>query len=259
MPFVGSLVFHLAMVVYLAFAIRSTAHPMEVVEQPPYAGLVWFREAEKGPGGGGGGGGDHTPERPRRVERPGGDTSTVPVAKPMTLDVTHRTDPDPLEPLHIPALNMAAALESLPGAIDGLVGPSMSQGPGSNGGAGTGNGPGDGPGNGPGLGPGERGGTDGGPYGVGNGVTAPTEIRRGTPQYTTDAMRARIQGPILVECVVQTDGVCTDIRVIRSLEPSFGLDQEAIKATRQWRFRPGTRKGQPVPVRVTIEVMFSIR
>jgi protein TonB len=90
-------------------------------------------------------------------------------------------------------------------------------------------------------------------------VTAPTEILRGTPQYTSDAMRARIQGPILVECVVQTNGICTDIHVIRSFEPAFGLDQEAIKATRQWRFRPGTRKGEPVPVRVTIELMFTIR
>jgi protein TonB len=243
------------MFVCMAFAIRSTAGPPDIVEPPLYKGLVWLRQS----GGGGGGGGDHTPQPPRRVERPGTDAITVPVAKPVTLEATRRTDPDVLEALHIPALNMAAALASMPGAIDAASGPPASQGPGRNGGAGTGNGPGDGPGNGQGLGPGEHGGTDGGSYGVGNGVTAPIELQRGTPQYTTDAMRARIQGPILVECIVQTSGVCTDIHVIRSLEPSFGLDQEAIKATRQWRFRPGTRKGQPVPVRVTIEVMFTIR
>jgi TonB family protein len=72
-------------------------------------------------------------------------------------------------------------------------------------------------------------------------------------------MRARIQGSVLVECVVQTSGVCTDIRVLRSLEPSFGLNDEALKAARQWRFRPGTRQGAPVPVLVTMEITFALR
>ena len=64
----------------------------------------------------------------------------------------------------------------------------------------------------------------------GNGVTMPVEIQKGIPRYTSEAMRARIQGAIMVECVVQTSGVCTDIRVKRSFDPAFGLDQEAIRA-----------------------------
>jgi periplasmic protein TonB len=90
-------------------------------------------------------------------------------------------------------------------------------------------------------------------------VTAPTEVRRGTPQYTAAAMHARAQGIIVVECVVQTSGVCTNIRVRSSLNPAFGLDEEAIKAAAQWRFRPGTRRGEPVPVLVTMEIAFSLR
>jgi TonB family protein len=78
------------------------------------------------------------------------------------------------------------------------------------------------------------------------------------PQYTADAMRARIQGIVLVECVVTTNGMCTDTRVVRSLDPTFGLDQEAIKAARQFRFRPGVRQGEPVAVLVTIELSFSL-
>jgi len=96
-------------------------------------------------------------------------------------------------------------------------------------------------------------------YRPGNDVTMPIEIQKGTPRYTTDAMRARIQGSITVECVVQTNGVCTRIHVTRSFDPAFGLDQEAIKAAAQWRFRPGTRRGEPVPVLVTMEIAFALR
>ena len=54
---------------------------------------------------------------------------------------------------------------------------------------------------------------------IGSGVTAPVEIRRATPQYTTAAMQARVQGAVIVECVVQTNGICSNMRVIRSLDP----------------------------------------
>jgi TonB family protein len=55
------------------------------------------------------------------------------------------------------------------------------------------------------------------------------------------------------------DGTVGDVHVIRSLDPVFGLDQEAIKAARQWRFVPGLKDGQPVPIMVTIELTFTLR
>ena len=94
----------------------------------------------------------------------------------------------------------------------------------------------------------------------GNDVTMPVEVRKGIPRYTTEAMRALIQGSILVECVVQPEGACTNIRVRRSsFRPAFGLDDEAMKAAADWRFRPGTRRGQAVPVIVTMEIAFALR
>ena len=72
-------------------------------------------------------------------------------------------------------------------------------------------------------------------------------------------MRARIQGAVWVECIVQTNGICSDVTIVRSLDPTFGLDREAVKAAQQWRFKPGTRFGQPVPVLVTIELSFALR
>ena len=87
----------------------------------------------------------------------------------------------------------------------------MSQGSGSGGGAGTGTGSGIGPGTGSGLGPGSGGGTGGGVYRLGNGVTTPRVLREVKPQYTSDAMRAKVQGTVLLECVVQPDGTVGDV------------------------------------------------
>jgi protein TonB len=72
-------------------------------------------------------------------------------------------------------------------------------------------------------------------------------------------MRAKVQGTVLLECIVRPDGTVTDVQVLRSLDSTFGLDQEAIKAAQKWRFRPGTLQGQPVPVLITIELQFTLR
>jgi protein TonB len=87
----------------------------------------------------------------------------------------------------------------------------------------------------------------------------PRLLREVKPNYTSDAMRAKIQGTVLLECVIDTRGDVTEVKILRSLDPTFGLDQEAIKAARQWRFAPGTRLGQPVPVLVSIELTFTLR
>ena len=130
-------------------------------------------------------------------------------------------------------------------------------GPGGGGGAGKGTGIG--PGTGSGLGPGDGGGTGCGAYRIGNGVESPQVLSQIRPQYTADAMRAKVQGVALVECVVMPDGTVTNAHIVKSLDSVFGLDQEAIKAARLWRFVPGKRFGQPVPVIVTIELTFTLR
>ena len=74
------------------------------------------------------------------------------------------------------------------------------------GGSGTGTGTGSGPGRGSGLGDGEGGGTGGGAYQIGNGVLPPELIHRTSPQYTAEAMRAKIQGVSLLSGIVGVDG-----------------------------------------------------
>ncbi len=240
--------------------------PVEAPPPIPVDRIVWL--AEPGPGGGGGGGGNRTPEPPRPAERPGTDAITVPVAKrpdptpaPPPPKVEEPEEPPPLEALNVPAMNLAAAQQTLPGTIQSgnVASESASLGSGSGGGAGTGTGTGTGSGTGSGLGEGRGGGTGGGIYRPGAGITLPRVLREVKPQYTADAMRAKVQGSVVLECVVMPDGSVGDVRVTRSLDPVFGLDQEAIKAARQWRFSPGIREGQPVPVYVTIELTFTLR
>ena len=83
-----------------------------------------------------------------------------------------------------------------------------------------------------------------GTSGIGNGVSAPIPLRRPPPAYTAEAMRARLQGIVVLNCVVRPDGKCSDIRVTKSLDMMFGLDQQAIASAREWVFRPGMRMGR---------------
>ena len=94
-------------------------------------------------------------------------------------------------------------------------------------------------------------------YEPGNGVTMPTPTERVNPEYTADARRRKIEGTVLLTCIVRPDFTVSDVVVARSLDA--GLDEEAVKALKQWRFAPGRRDGRFVPVRVSVEMTFSLR
>ena len=95
--------------------------------------------------------------------------------------------------------------------------------------------------------------------GPGTGVIVPRLISRPAPHYTSEAMRARVQGTVSLSCVVNTEGMCEDIRVIRSLDTVHGLDAEAVWTAMQWRFAPATVDGKPVRVRILMELEFNLR
>jgi TonB family protein len=207
----------------------------------------------EGPGGGGGGGGNKSPEPPKQTPK-----VEVPVQKPAA------PTPEPKQVEPPPQEQITAPVETTPTpdpapAIVASAAPSESQGTGAGGGAGTGTGTGLGSGQGSGIGPGFGGGIGGGAYMPGNGVTSPSVIREVKPAYTADAMRAKVQGTVWLQCVVLPDGTVGNVQVTKSLDSAFGLDQEAIKAAKQWRFKPGMRMGEPVPVLVTIELTFTLR
>ena len=102
-------------------------------------------------------------------------------------------------------------------------------------------------------------GPDGVVYRPGAGVTTPRLLYDEPPRYTAEAKRAGIQGTVWLEVVVLPDGTVGDVEVTKSLDRVYGLDDQAIAAARNWRFAPGTRFGEPVAVRVGLELFFNLR
>jgi periplasmic protein TonB len=258
---IASGAFDLAIVTLLFLASRNQPAQVKASTALDAAdrSVVWL--SEPGHGGGGGGGGNRMKEPPRQAESPGHDAVTVPVQRPPEISSQPLTNTAvPLEQLYIPAKDLSSSQNLVPGTIEPPAGPpSISQGPGSHNGAGSGDGTGDGPGRGPGRGPGTDGGFGGEAFQPGSDITRPVLLREVKPAYTSDAMRAHLQGSVFLWCVVNRDGSVGEVKILRSLDPTFGLDLEAIKAARQWRFRPGTRRGEPVPVLITIQLDFSLR
>jgi periplasmic protein TonB len=248
---------HLVMAALLLWVFTrplTELRPAPQFETPP--DITWL--ATPGPGGGGGGGGNKSPDPPKRAELKGVEKITVPVEakpKPVQKEVT-----PPTPALNIPAQVTASSITELPGLISQVPTLTPSQGSGEGGGSGTGRGTGSGPGSGSGLGPGSGGGTGGGEYRLGSaGIVSPTILHEEKPQYTSEAMRAKIQGDVEIEAAVLPDGSVGRIRITKSLDDRFGLDQKAIEAVRRWRFRPGTRFGQPATVVVDIILTFTLR
>ena len=90
------------------------------------------------------------------------------------------------------------------------------------------------------------------------GLVMPVVTYEEKPKYTSEAMRNKVQGPVGVQIVVGPDGRVMRARVTKSLDKTYGLDDEAMKAAMRWRFKPGTLNGKPVPVLVDITLEFKL-
>ena len=93
-------------------------------------------------------------------------------------------------------------------------------------------------------------------YKVGDGVSAPQVVHKVDPQYTNEARDAKIEGTVVVQTEIHTDGRAHNTRVVTSLDP--GLDHNAMDAISRWEFEPGKKDGKPVAVAATIEVNFRL-
>ena len=100
-------------------------------------------------------------------------------------------------------------------------------------------------------------GAEGPVYKPGNGVSAPVVVKEVKPQYTAKAREAGIQGFVVLDCVVETDGSVGNVKVTKSLDEE--LDQQAVNAARQWRFEPGKKDGKAVRVQITLEMTFTLK
>ncbi|MGD0361404.1 MAG: energy transducer TonB [Bryobacteraceae bacterium] len=223
--------------------VRSTLEHVRVIE--PYMT----------PGPGGGGSGDGSPLRASEGRLP----RIAPRSFTPPLAVIHNFAPKlPMEPtliasaeLRVPQVDMLAL-----GDPWGKNGP-PSNGTGKGGGIGDGEGTGLGPGKGPGIGPGEGGDTGGGRLrGFTGASTAPVVLYQVEPEFSEEARKAKLQGVVMLYGEVDTNGRLRNIRVTRGL--GLGLEEKAVEAVKQWRFRPGTRNGKPVVSAASIEVNFHL-
>ncbi|HTM24251.1 MAG TPA: energy transducer TonB [Vicinamibacterales bacterium] len=233
-----------------------------------------------GPGGGGGGGGRREAAPPPPAERQGLSTlrSPIPVKHsasispsaravppprvdpPVVQHVEPPAKPDPLPPVVAPVVAVAADPRDragIPWTAKDTAPAAESQGPGAGGGTGSGHGTGVGEGEGAGIGAGSNGGTGGGPYRPGSGITAPTIQREVKPDYTEEGRRRNLEGDVVLEIVVRSDGSVGSVKLLQGL--GAGLDQRASDAVRQWRFNPARRYGVPVDVIVEVAVEFKLR
>jgi TonB family protein len=104
--------------------------------------------------------------------------------------------------------------------------------------------------------PGTSGDAGGSIYRVGGGVSQPAVNFKVDPEYSEEARKAKYSGVAMLAVVVDADGRAQDIHVVKAL--GMGLDEEAIIAVTQWRFKPGMKDGQPVNTRATISVNFRL-
>lgn len=159
------------------------------------------------------------------------------IAPKLAVDPTIDVDPKLKMQTNLPNIGMANAPN---------VGVSM----------GNGNGNGLGSGNGNGMGPGSGGNTGGGVRQVGGGVSAPTLVYKVEAEFSEEARKAKVSGNVVVGLVVDEKGNATRVHVVRGL--GMGLDEKAIEAVRQFRFKPAMENGKPVKVEVNVEVNFQI-
>jgi len=236
--------------------VMTLHHVIQAVKKSDIAAIdvgIFKPVAPQGNAGGGGG---------------GGDKSIIPATKGKLPEIakTQITPPSvtPPEQPKLPVAPTIVADMKLPssplpnfGAPTGPTVTVLSNGSGSGGGIGSGVGGGAGGGNGAGIGDGSGGNYGGGNYRPGvNGVSDPTLIYSIEPEFSDEARKARYQGVVLVGLVVGADGLPKNLRILHAL--GMGLDEKAIEAVKQYRFKPAMKDGKAVPVTIAVEVNFHI-
>jgi protein TonB len=205
--------------------------------------------------GGGGGGGNHELVEASKGKLP--KMVKQPLAPPQILKIDHpklAVEPAVMMPQQIklpdnPNMPNIGVPQSPQIAL-------ASQGSGSGSGFGSGSGGGIGSGNGNGIGPGTGGGYGGGLYHPGGGVSNPVLVYAPDPEFSDEARRAKYQGVCVVGLIVDAQGNPQRVRIVRPL--GMGLDEKALEAVRQYKFKPAVFNGKPVPVEINIEVNFRI-
>jgi TonB family protein len=252
-----SFVFHavvIVLVLTLALKARTgVALPTNITIVPvdfkPYIPPIILPVAKAMGGGGGGGAHDI-------VEASKGHLPMIAKVQLMPAQLARFDHPklatEPSEQVKIPDNNNLPSLGMSQSPQIAMA----SQGSGSGSGFGQGSGGGIGSGHGGGVGAGSGGGYGGGLMSVGGGVAAPQLIHSVEPEFTEDARRENYQGSVSIKLIVDSQGNPQDVRLVSHL--GMGLEEKAIAAVRQYKFKPAMYQGHPVSVQIVVEVDFHL-
>jgi TonB family protein len=247
---------------------QDAAHQPRIYVLTPLSYLPQAQTPEAEDKSGGGGGGGHNTVTPPS----GGD---LPIFALTNLIVAPKPEPQ-LSPPALPVIETVKVDPRIQVERDNLIptglpdgaGIPPSAGPGSGGGIGTGSRGGIGSGDGYGVGPGhDENIGDGGP-GIGGRRKPnahqeavderPVLLNQPRPFYTEEARRNKVQGVVRVRILIEASGAVKEVVVMRGLPD--GLNEQAIRAAYQMRFRPAMKNGQPVVYWLNnVEVEFNLR
>jgi TonB family protein len=88
----------------------------------------------------------------------------------------------------------------------------------------------------------------------------PELLKEVRPEYTPEARAAAIEGRVVLSAEVLTDGTVGEVQIVRPLdENKYGLDQEAVKAMKQWVFKPAMKNGEAVSMVIYVDMGFSLK
>ncbi len=240
---------HAAVFALIAFAIAHAAHrqivfPLKMavadISAPPLPPPVLPRAERMG---GGGGHPDIAPAAQGHLPK-FAQTQIVPLKTPPVNDAKLQ-----VEPTVVMQKDLKLADNTMPNL--GLPNSSV-HGVSLGNGAGTGLGAGSGAG----IGPGSGGNIGGGVMHIGGTVHAPTVLRQVDPEYSEEARKAKFSGNVEVYLWVDELGNPSHVRIARGA--GMGLDEKALEAVAQYKFKPATQDGKPVKVDMYIDVGFQI-
>ncbi len=241
----GAVVAHvIVLAVVLALASERTAPykrvlvPVATVELTPPPQLA----PQPKLAGGGGGQPDHAPVTARHLPKFSTEQLLPPKAPPA-IDPKLAVEPTVIAQDLKMADNKMPDLGSPSSTLKGF-----SMGNGTGGGIGSGNGNG--------IGPGSGGNGGDGVMEVGGGVSAPKVIYQVDPEFSEEARKAKFSGDVYVSVIVDEQGRPTHVHVERGV--GMGLDEKAVEAVKQYKFKPAMLKGKPVKVAVDVNVVFNI-
>ena len=243
-----SLLIHGCVVVVLLTLTTSKPVEKEIRRAMSVIGLrepLWSGK----PGGGGGGDNSSTPATRGSLPRPARRQFTPPMVSILNFEQKLPVAPTLIISADMPDMRLAQLGDPI--GNEGLP----SGGRGSRGGIGDGKSGGVGPATGPGSGSDDWTGGSGAKH-SGGGVTAPILLSKIEPEFSEEARKAKLQGTVVLVAEVDTEGRVRRMRIVQSL--GLGLDEKAMEAVNQWKFRPGLKNGKPAVVAAVIEVSFRL-